>query len=97
MAKIWLKIWLKVKENGAKKIKLAKMVAKEKKILVRTLFDTLRVQEHSFVENEHEIFPMVILFLPDSRRAVVSFWQKNVHKYWLTALRTKPVHESKVR
>ena len=37
MAKIWLKIWLKVKENGAKKIKLAKMVAKEKKILVRTL------------------------------------------------------------
>ena len=38
MAKIWLKIWLKVKENGTKKIKLAKMVAKEKKILVRTLF-----------------------------------------------------------
>ena len=36
MAKIWLKIWLKVKENGAKKIKLAKMVAKEKKFLVRT-------------------------------------------------------------
>ena len=21
----------------------------------------------------------------DSRRAVVSFWRKNVHKYWLTA------------
>ena len=37
MAKIWLKIWLKVKENGTKKIKLAKMVAKEKEILVRTL------------------------------------------------------------
>ena len=31
MAKIWLKIWLKVKENGTKKIRLAKMVAKEKK------------------------------------------------------------------
>ena len=31
MAKITLKIWLKVKENGTKKIKLAKMVAKEKK------------------------------------------------------------------
>ena len=31
------KIWLKVKENGTKKIKLAKMVAKEKEILVRTL------------------------------------------------------------
>ena len=37
MAKIWRKIWLKVKENGTKKIKLAKMVAKEKEILVRTL------------------------------------------------------------
>ena len=37
MAKIWLKIWLIVKENGTKKIKLAKMVAKEKEILVRTL------------------------------------------------------------
>ena len=37
MAEIWLKIWLKVKENGTKKIKLAKMVAKEKKILMRTL------------------------------------------------------------
>ena len=37
MAKIWLKIWLKVKENATKKIKLANMVAKEKKILVRTL------------------------------------------------------------
>ena len=29
----------------------------------------------------------------DSRRAVVSFWWKNVHKYWLTALRTKPAQE----
>ena len=42
MAKIWLKIWLKVKENGTKKIKLAKMVAKEKEILVRTLYYTLK-------------------------------------------------------
>ena len=25
----------------------------------------------------------------DSRRAVVSFWQKIVHKYWLTVKRTK--------
>ena len=31
MAKILLKIWHKVKENGTKNIKLAKMVAKEKK------------------------------------------------------------------
>ena len=30
MAKIWLKIWLEVKENGTKKIILAKMVAKKK-------------------------------------------------------------------
>ena len=42
MAKIWLKIWLKVKENGTKKIKLAKMVAKEKEILVRTLVSSLK-------------------------------------------------------
>ena len=29
----------------------------------------------------------------DSKRSVVSFWQKNVHKYLLTAWRTKPVQE----
>ena len=29
----------------------------------------------------------------DSRRAVVSFWQKKVHQYWLTAERTKPAQE----
>ena len=29
----------------------------------------------------------------DSRRTVVSFLQKNVHKYWLTALRTKPAQK----
>ena len=45
MTKIWLKIWLKVKENGTKKIKLAKMVAKEKKILVRTLEDPVQTAQ----------------------------------------------------
>ena len=29
----------------------------------------------------------------DSRRAVVSFWRKNVDKHWLTALRTKYAQE----
>ena len=29
----------------------------------------------------------------DSRRAVVSFWRKNVHKCWLISLRTEPVQE----
>ena len=29
----------------------------------------------------------------DSRRAVVSFWRKNVYKYWLAAQRTKPLQE----
>ena len=43
MTKIWLKIWLKVKENGTKKFKLAKMVAKEKKILVRTLIISMHI------------------------------------------------------
>ena len=34
-------------------------------------------------------------YLPsaDSVRAVVSFCQNNVHKYWLTALWTKPAQE----
>ena len=31
------KIWQKVQENGTKKIRLAKLVAKEKKILAQTL------------------------------------------------------------
>ena len=40
-----------------------------------------------FMETGHGIFSMVILSLPlaDSRRAVVSFQQKTVYKYWLTA------------
>ena len=29
----------------------------------------------------------------NSRRAVVSVWQNNVRKYWLTAWRSKPVQE----
>ena len=41
------KIWLKVKENGTKKIKLAKMVAKEKEILVRTLNCILFLQKYT--------------------------------------------------
>ena len=53
---------------------------------------TLWVRQHSFVEIDHEIISMVILSA-DSRRAVVSFLWKNVHKYWLTAQRTKPVQE----
>ena len=42
---------------------------------------------HFFVKIDHEKY-----FLPlvDSRRAVDNFWQKKVHKYWLTTLRTKP-------
>ena len=50
MAKIWLKIWLKVKENGTKKIKLAKMVAKEKEILVRTLI-AMKIQSNPLGKN----------------------------------------------
>ena len=43
---------------------------------------------------DHEIFSKVIISFPaDSRRAIVSFWQKNVHKYRLIALRTKPAQE----
>ena len=36
--------------------------------------------QHSFVEFDHEIFSTFILFfLADSRKTVVSLWQKNVH------------------
>ena len=36
-----------------------------------------RVWQHSFMDIDHEIFSVVILFLPtDSRRAVISFWWK---------------------
>ena len=39
------------------------------------------------------IFYGHFLLSADSRRAVVSFWWKNVHKSWLTAQRTKPAQE----
>ena len=50
---------------------------------VRLVIRRLRVRPllsryHSFVEIDHEIFSMV-LPSADSRRTVVSFWQKNVH------------------
>ena len=35
-----------------------------------------------FLDIDHEIFSVVILPSSDSRTAVVSFWQKNVQKYW---------------
>ena len=42
--------------------------------------------QHSFVETDHEkIFLGHSLPSVDSRRAVVSFLQKVVHKYWLTS------------
>ena len=37
LAKIMAKMWHKVQENGTKNIRLAKVVAKEKKILAQTL------------------------------------------------------------
>ena len=36
-------------------------------------------RQHSFVKNDHEILSVVILPLADPRRAVVSFWWKDVH------------------
>ena len=43
-------------------------------------FNPRRGRQHSFVEIDHEIFSTIILSLPlISRRAVVSFWRKNVH------------------
>ena len=44
------------------------------------------VINHSFIEIDHELSIFCGYSLPssDSRRAVVSFWRKNVHKYWFT-------------
>ena len=39
----------------------------------------------SLEEIDHEIFSMVILSLQLLQEVHVSFWQKNVHKFWLTA------------
>ena len=46
---------------------------------------SIRVRKHSFVEIDHEYFLRIFSASADLRRAVVSFWQKNVHKYWLSA------------
>ena len=40
LAKKMAKIWLKLQENGEKKSQMAKVMAKEKYILARTLFNT---------------------------------------------------------
>ena len=47
--------------------------------------DSHWVQQYSFMEMDHEIFSSHSPPSADSSRAVVSFWRKNVHKYWLTA------------
>ena len=40
--------------------------------------------QHLFFSGiDHEICSSHSLLSADSRRAVVSFWRKNVHKYWL--------------
>ena len=54
-------------------------------------------QQHDFVEIDHVIFSSHFLPSSDLRRAIVSFWQKNAHKYWLSAQRTKPVHNNIVK
>ena len=42
-------------------------------------FSHRRGRQHSFVEIDREIFSSHSLSSSDSRRAVVSFWRKNVH------------------
>ena len=49
----------------------------------------------TLVEIDHEVhFFGHSLPSVDLRRAVVSYWQKYVHKYWLTTQRTKPAKKS---
>ena len=49
------------------------------------------------MEIDNEIFSTIILFLPLIQDGQVSFWQKNVHKYWLTIYRTKPAQEKSAK
>ena len=48
---------------------------------------SIRAQSHTFVEIDHEIIAMAILLPPpDSRRVVVSYKQKYVHKVLVNSL-----------
>ena len=55
---------------------------------------SIPVRSHTFVEIDHEIIPTVILLLPliYSRRVVVSYKQKYVHKLLVNRL-FKPAQE----
>ena len=44
----------------------------------------------AFTEIDHE---NVLWFAADSGRAVVNYWQKYMHKSWLTTKRTKPAQK----
>ena len=60
-----------------------------------------RVLQHSYVEIGHEISWNIFYGhsrpSAESKNAIVSFWLRNVHKYWLPAWRTKPVQKSELR
>ena len=59
------------------------------------MFNPRKAWQHSFVEIDHEIFYIYGHSVP-SRRAVVCFWRKLVHKYWLTALIEDYIYPGKV-
>ena len=62
-------------------LNLPALVAQSGACLTGDQFDPRWVWQHSFMEIDHEIFSKGhSLPSADSRRAVVSFWQKNVHK-----------------
>ena len=48
-------------------------------------FNPRRVQQHSFVEIDHEIFSTVILSLPLFKKSSCQFLVKECAQYWLTA------------
>ena len=55
-------------------------------------FNSRQGWQHSFVENDHEIFSMVILFLSlIFKKGSCQFLAKECAQYWLTAERTEPV------
>ena len=78
----WKILHMEIKHVGL--INLVSVAADCRSIRVRNLNPSI-----TSIEIDHEIFYMSFFPAADSGRVVVSFWQKCVHKYWLTVYRTK--------
>ena len=65
LAKKMAKIWLKLQENGEKKSQMAKVMAKEKYILARTLCNPPPTHTHTWAHTPMEKSYLFNSFKPD--------------------------------